>query len=240
MLILEGEQGKLKSTACRILAGDEYFSDNLPDLKYHAKDASQHMRGKWIIEIPEMHAFDREDTERLKGFLSRREEQYRPVYGYADVKEGRYCLFVGTTNRDVYLSDPSGARRLWPVRVWMIDIEALIRDRDQLFAEAVYQYKEGVHWWPDEAFERDFMTPEQDLRFEADIWENKIRETLVGREETSLDELARVLGIDVMGRAKKEDQKRLVGVLKHLKQGWYPSRGTGGKHVWKREWRGPE
>jgi predicted P-loop ATPase len=43
MMILEGEQGTLKSSACRILAGD-YFSDQLPDIT--SKEAFQHLRGK--------------------------------------------------------------------------------------------------------------------------------------------------------------------------------------------------
>jgi predicted P-loop ATPase len=241
MPVLEGLQGIFKSMMGSVLAG-EYFSDSLPDIS--TKDASQHVRGKWLIEIAELRAYSRAKLDQFKEFQVRQVERYRPSYGRKEVQEPRQCAFYATTNKALYLRDETGNRRQWPVKTGEIKIDLLRRDRDQLFAETVQLYRAGRAWWPDADFERQTIAPEQEARYEADVWEEPIKlflSRLHEKKTTILNVAVGALEYETerplmpmnkneplpargtpLNRMSPKDQSRVAAVLTHL--GWVPKR----------------
>lgn len=227
MPVLEGAQGARKSTACAVLGG-EWYSDNLPELSA-GKDVSQHLTGKWLIEVGEMSAMSRAEDAALKAFITRPVERYRPSYGRKEVVQPRQCLFIGTTNKAVYLRDETGGRRFWPVKVGTIDTDGLSRARDHLFAEAVSFFREGRQWWPDASFEAQHIRPQQEARFEVDAWEETIENWLKNVPRATVTEIAREALHLETARIGTADQRRIAAILernswKRLEKDWKGNR----------------
>jgi len=180
--IFEGDQGLKKSTAIKELF-DPWFTDDISELG--SKDASMQVGGVWCIELGELDAMNKAEVSRLKAWISRRVDRFRPSYGRRVVERPRTCIFVGSTNEAGYLKDATGARRFLPVKVTKIDIEGLQRDRDMLWAEARILYEAGVPWWFTDnetgkaaaAKAKD----EQEARYQADPWEPLIADYLDSR-----------------------------------------------------------
>ena len=181
VIVLEGPQGCGKSTCFRILAGNDWFADEIADLG--TKDSAQDLRGKWIVELAEVAALKRGMLERVKAFFTRNVDHYRPSYGRRSMDFPRQCVFAGTTNADAYLADETGNRRFWPVKVRGLRLEELKRDRDQLWAEAVVRFKADESWWLDREVEA-FAAEEQEQRRQGDPWEEPILDWLSRQTKT--------------------------------------------------------
>ncbi|MDP9113141.1 MAG: virulence-associated E family protein [Acidobacteriota bacterium] len=185
-LILEGQQGTLKSTALRTLA-EPWFADEIADLG--SKDAALQTRGVWLIELSELDAMGRIEVARVKAFMSRQTDRFRPPFGRRPIEAPRECVFAGTSNHGNYLKDETGGRRFWPVLCSRIDIADLRRDRDQLWAEAVHRYRAGENWWLDDKALVAAAADEQQQRYEGDPWDEKISRWSEGRESVSITDI---------------------------------------------------
>jgi predicted P-loop ATPase len=219
----------LKSTACKTLSGPDYFSDNMPE-DVESKDAALHLRGKWLVEFAEMGHLNKSQTTTLKSFLTREVDIYRPPYGRLEIHAPRQCAFIGSTNDTEYLKDETGGRRFWPVKCGKIDPAALALARDQLFAEAVFSFREGRAWWPDADFERKYIRPQQSERYQADPWDEDVRAFIAGRQSVTVKQVAAsALDLDKakIGRA---DQNRITAILQTA--GWIRGKRSGHQKPW--------
>jgi predicted P-loop ATPase len=215
-LILENGQGRGKSTAFGILGG-EFFSDDIADLG--TKDAAMGAAGAWIVELSELDAMGKADAPKIKSFLSRCVDRYRPPYGRHIVEAPRQCVFCGTVNLPEYLKDATGGRRFWPVQCGeTMRLDELRRDRDQLWAEAVHCYEQGEKWWLDTDELIEEAQKQQDQRYQPDTWEGLVGQFLASRTEVTT---AQVL-IECIHKEPsqwiKGDEMRIADILRRL--GW--------------------
>jgi predicted P-loop ATPase len=171
MLILEAKQGALKSTLFKTLAG-EWFTDDLCDMG--SKDACMQVSGTWIIEVAELDSMSRAESGRVKAFMSRTTDRFRPPYGRQVMEAPRQCVFAGTVNHANYLKDETGGRRFWPVACGTIDIPDLAADRDQLWAEAVHLFHASAKWWLDTDELIQQAAIQQAERYDGDAWDELI------------------------------------------------------------------
>jgi hypothetical protein len=171
VLVLIADQGTYKSSGLRLLAvQDDWFVDHIGDVTN--KDARLQLQGIWLLEDAEFRT-RRYNQESVKGFYTTQYDKFRPPYGRAVVNYPRQCILAASTNIETPLTDETGNRRYWPVRVKEVDLAALKRDRDQLWAEAQARYDAGEPWHLDKRMER-LAAAAQDSAREPGVWEERI------------------------------------------------------------------
>ena len=147
MIVLIGGQSAGKSTIVRWLNMDDSFFREIKTIS--GKEGIEAIRGVWIGEVAELMAMTRvKEAEAVKAYITSQEDSYRPPYAKHVQTIQRRCMFIGTTNNPQFLTDKTGNRRFYPVKVQsfaykLYDHETEIKEYiRQCWAEAVHLYKE--------------------------------------------------------------------------------------------------
>ncbi|MEA5504843.1 VapE domain-containing protein [Halotia wernerae UHCC 0503] len=205
--ILQGKQKALKSTFWEVLAGEEFFTD---DLNGTEKDEILKISQYWLLEYAEFeNAYKKKDVSQLKAFLSRRKDSMRRPYG-TDIEDfPRPSIMVGSTNQSEFLYDNTGERRYWVIKVLLdkINIKLLKKERDLLWAAAVAAYRNGEQWHLTET--EDAWLDAANKQFQStDPWEATIMAWANQRSEVSISEiLTEVLKLDLAKQGRPEEYR---------------------------------
>ena len=91
--MLEGIQGKRKSSAVEQLFSKPWFTDDLAELG--TKDSAMQMAGVWCIEIADLASMKRADIDKVKAFITRKVDRFRPPYGKNVIEAPRASILDG-------------------------------------------------------------------------------------------------------------------------------------------------
>jgi predicted P-loop ATPase len=142
-----------------------------------------------------MASFKRSEKNAMKAFITTRVDKFRAPFGRSIKPFPRRCVFGTTTNDHEIFDDETGNRRFLTVYCegigGKIDLIGLIRDRDQLWAEAVHIYMSSVgcsacasskevvwaqaprcdehSWWPNASMAASASVENQE-RDDLDVW----------------------------------------------------------------------
>jgi predicted P-loop ATPase len=149
LVLVSQIQGTGKSSFFRAL-GKKWFSDSLYTVK--GNKAFEAVQGSWIIELAELTVLKNFDAASMKHFITKQDDKFRPAYERIAETFARQCIFVASIDESLFLKDTSGNRRFIPIDVAntkLIENKKLFdfiyneEEIDQLWAEAVYLYKNG-------------------------------------------------------------------------------------------------
>ncbi|AFY39364.1 virulence-associated E family protein [[Leptolyngbya] sp. PCC 7376] len=215
-LVLQGGQGKGKSTWFGTLCGG-YFNESMGDIQ--ANDSKMALHSNWILELAEIDGItSKKAAATLKHFLTIRVDEFRTPYARKNKPHARRSVFCGTVNPSRFLVDDEN-RRFWviPVISDAIDIEAIAKERDGIWASAVEAYKNGEKWYPT-LEEKKVLRLIADDFAEIDPWQEPIESYLQIHDFVNTREiLLTVCKLELKDIAKR-DEMRVSKILTRL--GW--------------------
>ena len=246
-VLIGTRQGEGKSTIVRWLnMADEYFTEVT---EFEGQKAIESLEGAWICEVSELLAMTKtKDVEAVKSFITRQNDRYRMPFDRRVSEHKRKCIFIGTTNKEQFLTDKTGNRRFYPVRVYQQGNNLYTKEKqvkeyiEQCWAEALILYEKGeLKPYADpgmtELFRKKQLEATQD-----DYRIGMIRDFLEAKSEVCIPMLwyeALKMRSDL--KPTRKDSNEIALIMQSM-EGWVRQDAThhfkdyGTQRSWRKEW----
>ncbi len=143
VVVTKGEQGIGKSTFFETIASPSYYTSSMAEQE---RDLITNIHSVWFYEFAELESVtSSRSIGKMKNLISTRVDLYRPAYGRVKECRPRRSILVGTVNSDIFLNDPTGARRYAVIEApGRIDNSKVLADRDKIWKAAMIAYRSGA------------------------------------------------------------------------------------------------
>lgn len=244
-VLIGTKQGEGKSTFARWLAIQDDFFTEVTEIE--GQKGIEAIEGAWICEIAELLAVTKtKEVEAVKSYITKQVDRYRRPFDRRTTDHKRQCVFIGTTNKEQFLTDKTGNRRWYPIKVNSIgyDIhdckDEIKYDILQAWVEAKQLYDEGkLQPYADRSL-IDEIRKMQGQAVEDDYRIGMIEEYLKNKTEVCILELWQKALDNQFGKPTRRESNEIVLILQSF-DGWVrddkPSRSPeyGLQRYWHRD-----
>lgn len=223
-VLIGTKQGEGKSTFARWLAIQDKFFTEVTEID--GIRGMEAIEGSWICEIAELLAVTKaKDVEAVKSYITKLVDHYRRPYDKRPEDHPRQCVFIGTTNKQQFLTDKTGNRRWYPLKVNssgydLYDHEEEIRaDILQAWAEAKVLYDKGE--LPPYADRKllENIRQEQEQAVEDDYRIGMVQQYISDKDKVCIFELWKNALSNDFSKPTRRDSNELVLILQKI-GGW--------------------
>lgn len=145
-VLVSCEQGKHKSTFCKMLIPEQlqaYYTDSF-DL--NGKESEQKLTAFGLINLDELDKFTERKMALLKNMMQMAGINLRKAHKKSFISLPRIASFIATSNRKDLLTDPTGSRRFLCVEI-MEKIDVTPIDHIQFYAQLKNEVITGKRYW---------------------------------------------------------------------------------------------
>ena len=223
-VLIGTRQGEGKSTLVRWLAiSDDFFTEVN---EFEGQKGIEAIEGGWICEVSELLAFTKvKEQEAVKSYLTRLNDRYRMPFDKRTTDHPRQCIFIGTTNKEQFLTDKTGNRRFYPIKVKQSGYELFDNEKEcreyigQCWAEAKALFDKGeLQPFADIKLIKDIRIAQENA-VEDDWRVGKIAAFLEDKNETCILQLWKEALDNEFSKPTKKDSNEIALILRSL-GGW--------------------